>query len=445
MNKLFGTDGIRGKANQYPITPEMGVRIGKAAAVFFKGGKSRSRILLANDSRISADMLEAGLAAGICAMGSDAVLCGLLPTPGIAWLAAAERATAGISVSASHNPYDDNGIKIFRGDGFKLSQAEEAQIESLIDADLSSRPITETGRVYRLNNPDSRYRDFLTSTFLSSPLKEIKIILDCANGAASRIAPQLFANLGAEVKALFNNPNGTNINAGCGSEHPERLSQAVIESNANVGIAFDGDGDRLVVVDETGGILSGDEILAIFADDLRRTETFTNRPVISTVMSNIGLGIALRRIGFEHIMTDVGDRHVMEKMKATGAMLGGENSGHMIFLNHHTTGDGMLSALQLLRIMQTTRKPVSELKKIMTRFPQTLMNVEVKRKPDLNSIPGIRNTIHSIQKKLGEKGRVLVRYSGTQPLCRIMVEGPTRDEIDDHCRRIAECIQTALG
>jgi len=445
MNKLFGTDGIRGKANHYPITPEMAVRIGKATAVFFKKGKSSPRILLANDSRISGDMLEAGLAAGICSMGADTVFCGMLPTPGVAWLAAAEKADAGISVSASHNPYDDNGIKIFRGDGFKLSSAEEAQIESLIGTDLTSRPIAENGRVYRLNNPDCRYKDFLASTFHSSPLKEIRIVIDCANGATSRIAPQLFANLGAEVKALFNSPNGTNINDGCGSEHPDRLRQEVIENKANVGIAFDGDGDRLVVVDEIGGILSGDEILAIYADDLRHAETLNNRPVVSTVMSNIGLGIALRKIGIEHIMIDVGDRQVMEKMKAAGAILGGENSGHMIFLNHHTTGDAMLSALQLLRIMQTTRKPVSELKKIMTRFPQTLMNVEVKQKPDLNSIPAICNAIQSVQKKLGEKGRVLVRYSGTQQLCRIMVEAPTRAETDDHCLSIAGCIQAALG
>lgn len=446
MDKLFGTDGIRGKANQYPITSEMAVRIGKAVSVFFKKETSKSRILMANDSRISGEMLETGLAAGICSMGADAVLCGLLPTPGVAWLTASERASAGISVSASHNPYDDNGIKIFRGDGFKLSEQQEAQIEALIfnKTDLTSHTNTEPGRIHHLNNSGSRYTDFLAST-CPSTLKGMKIVIDCANGATSRIAPQLFAGLGAEVKVLFNSPNGKNINDNCGSEHPEQLKQQVIENNANVGIAFDGDGDRLIVVDESGEILSGAEVLAIFANNMSQEETLKKKPVVSTVMSNIGLGIALREMGIQHIMTDVGDRHVMEKMKAAGSILGGENSGHMIFLDYHTTGDGMLSALQLLRIMQSTRKPISELKKVMTLFPQTLMNVEVKQKPDLNAFPGIRNAIQSVQKKLGEKGRVLVRYSGTQPLCRVMVEGPTRNETDDYCRHIVECIKQAIS
>ncbi|MDF1591249.1 MAG: phosphoglucosamine mutase [Desulfobacterales bacterium] len=447
MGKLFGTDGIRGKAYQYPITSEMAVQIGKAVAVFFKKENTRTRILIANDSRISAEMLETGLAAGICAMGADAAFCGLLPTPGVAWLAVAENADAGISVSASHNPYDDNGIKIFKGDGFKLSAQEEAQIETLIlkDKGLTSPTVAETGRIHRLNDPGNRYREFLASTVALSSLKGMKIVIDCANGATSRIAPQLFADLGAEVKVLFNSPNGKNINDGCGSEHPLQLKQQVIENNANIGIGFDGDGDRLIVVDEGGGILSGDEVLAIFAGFMSQKETLKKKPVVSTVMSNIGLGIALREMGIRHIMTDVGDRHVMEKMKAHGAVLGGENSGHMIFLDYHTTGDGMLSALQLIRIMRSNRKPVSELKKIMTLFPQTLMNVEVKQKPDLNALPGIQKAIQSVQNKLREKGRVLVRYSGTQPLCRVMVEGPTRDETDDHCRHIAECIKAALG
>jgi phosphoglucosamine mutase len=446
MNKLFGTDGIRGKANQDPITPEMALRIGKTMAIFFKKGNSRPRILISNDSRISGDMLEAALVAGICSMGADSVLCGMLPTPGVAWLTVAEKAAAGISVSASHNPYDDNGIKIFRGDGFKPSQEQEGQIERLIfnNAELTTRTITATGRVHHLNDPGSRYQSFLASTFPSS-LKGLKIVIDCANGATSRIAPQLLVDLDAEVKVLFNSPNGKNINDGCGSEHPERLKQEVIENKANIGIAFDGDGDRLIVVDDRGEILNGDEVLAIFADDMRQEESFKNKPVVSTVMSNIGLGIALREMGIEHIMTDVGDRHVVEKMKAAGAVLGGENSGHMIFLNHHTTGDGMLSAMQLLRIMQSSRKPVSELKKIMTLFPQMLINVAVKQKPDLNAIPAIRNAIQSVQKKMVEKGRVLVRYSGTQPLCRVMVEGPTRAEVDDYCSQIAACIRESIG
>jgi phosphoglucosamine mutase len=425
----------------------MAVRIGKAVAVYFKKGISKPRILVANDSRISGNMLEAGLVAGICSMGVDAVLCGLLPTPGVAWLTVAEKAAAGISVSASHNPYDDNGIKIFRGDGFKLSEQQEEQIEALIfnETDLASHTITETGRICHLNDPGNRYREFLAATVTESSLKGMTVVIDCANGATSRIAPQLFAGLGAEVKVLFNSPTGTNINDGCGSEYPEHLKQQVIENNSNVGIAFDGDGDRLIVVDDSGEILCGDELLAIFANDMLQKETLSNKPVVSTVMSNVGLGIALGEMGIEHIMADVGDRHVMEKMRASGSILGGENSGHMIFLDVHTTGDGMLSALQLLRIMQSTRKPISELKKIMAVFPQTLMNVEVKQKPDLNAFPGILKAIQSAQNKMGEKGRVLVRYSGTQPLCRVMVEGPTQAETDNHCRHIVESIKTVLG
>ena len=301
MGKLFGTDGIRGKANQDPITPEMAVRIGKAIASFFKNGKSNPRILISNDSRISANMLEAGLAAGICSMGVDAVLCGILPTPGVAWLTVAEKAAAGISVSASHNPYDDNGIKIFKSDGFKLSQEEETQLEEIILNKVPKAASTaEIGCVSHLTDSVSRYREFLASTVPSLSLQGLRIVIDCANGATSRIVSQLFTEMGAEATIISNIPDGKNINKNCGSEHSEQLKLLVVDTKANIGIAFDGDGDRLVVADERGEILSGDELLAIFAESMHRHETLQNHSVVSTVMSNIGLGSSLRKMGIKH-------------------------------------------------------------------------------------------------------------------------------------------------
>lgn len=447
MDRLFGTDGIRGRANQYPLTPEMLVRIGQGIAEFFKK-ESKDRILIANDGRISADLMECGLAAGICSKGMDAVFCGMLPTPGIAWLASSEKAAAAISVSASHNPFDDNGIKIFKENGFKLSQKEEKQLESLIFKGTASTTdkITEPAQVLHLSNSADRYKTFLASTFPTAlKLTGMKIVLDCANGAVSQIAPQLLIDLEAEVITLSNAPNGKNINVKCGSEYPEQLRQQVIDSRADLGIAFDGDGDRVLIIDEKGEILSGDELLAIFAVNLFRENELKNQTVVSTVMSNIGLGLALKGWGINHLMADVGDRHVAEMMKKNGAILGGEDSGHMIFLDFHTTGDGILSALQLLRIIRTSGKSIHELKKIMTRFPQVLVNVAVRKKPPIDSIPVVWSAIASVENELAEKGRVLVRYSGTQNLCRVMVEGPDQGEIDNYARQISAAIKEAIG
>jgi len=447
MAKLFGTDGIRGKANRYPITAEMAVRIGRSAALFFKKETAAApHIVLANDSRISGDMIAAGLSAGICAAGTDAVCCGVLPTPAVAWMAAAEKAAAGISVSASHNPYDDNGVKIFRGNGFKLSQEDENRLEQLILSPEKDLQSTEAGRVRLAQGKAADgYAAFLVGTAPGLSLNAMRIVLDCANGATSHIAPALFAGMGADVVAIFNNPDGKNINAGCGSEHPRVLQRKVVETGADIGLAFDGDGDRLTAVDEAGGVLSGDQLLAICAQDLIRNRKLKNNLVISTVMSNIGLGLALRDMGIRHIMTDVGDREVMEKMKDSGAVLGGEDSGHLIFRDHHSTGDGMLSALQLLRIVKTTSKPLSGLARVMTVFPQTLINVEVRQKPDLEGIGSIQDAIRKVKKKLAKEGRVLVRYSGTQPLCRIMVEGPTAAQTQAYCRELADAVRNVLG
>jgi phosphoglucosamine mutase len=352
-------------------------------------------------------------------------------------------------ISASHNPFYDNGIKIFDGNGDKLSDDFETRIEKAVFDDQKiddSYDVREIGRVIKLDDAPQRYRKFLTRTLSEKTLfKGLKIVLDCSNGATYQVAPELFAELGAEVEPLSIQPDGKNINTACGSEHPELLAKRVIESNADIGLAFDGDGDRLIAVDENGQIITGDRILAICAKVLKQKGELKNNLVVSTVMSNLGLRKALTELGIEHIMTRVGDRYVLQKMHASGASIGGEDSGHMIFLDDHTTGDGILSALKLIDAMQTESKPLSELANIMTVFPQSLINVDVKSKPDLQSIPQVAEAIASVEEALGEEGRVLVRYSGTQPLCRIMVEGPSEGETRRFCHQIADIIKDKIG
>ena len=445
MGKLFGTDGIRGVANQYPMTPEMAVMIGKAMAQHFKGHK----IVVGKDTRISGDMLESALISGICSTGVNPYLSGVLPTPGIAFLTRSLQAAAGIMISASHNPFFDNGIKVFRGDGFKLSDEEEAEIETIILAERKASiniPRSETGTIHRISGAGKRYADFLKSTMPASfNLKGINIVLDCANGATHEVAPELFADLDAEVEAMFIHPDGKNINEKCGSQHPESLAKRVQETGADIGLAFDGDGDRLIAVDEKGAVLSGDQILALFAKTLKQNAKLSNDCVVSTVMSNLGLGLALKEMGIRHIIADVGDRYVMQQMIKNGAVLGGEDSGHMIFLDHHTTGDGLLTALKLIECMQAESRPLSELKNIITLFPQVLINVNVKHKPDIERIPEICAAIESVKNKLNGEGRVLVRYSGTQPECRIMVEGLSERETRTLCKQIADIVRETIG
>jgi phosphoglucosamine mutase len=449
MGKLFGTDGIRGVANQYPMTPEMALKIGRATAVFFKKDDSRSKIIIGKDTRISGDMLECALISGICSMGVDAYRAGIMPTPGVAVLTSLTGADAGIVISASHNPFYDNGIKIFNKDGYKLADKTEAEIEEFILGNKSgapAKPVQEIGRTFKINNAENRYATFLIDAIAAkASFKGIKIILDCSNGATYRVAPAVFSELGAEVETLFADPNGKNINKNCGSQHPEALMEAVVNRKAHIGLAFDGDGDRLTAVDEKGALVSGDQLLAVCAKYLKQKGLLKNNLVVSTVMSNLGLGLALKDMGITHKMTDVGDRYVMEAMVASGAILGGEDSGHMIFLDQHTTGDGILAALRLIEVMHANSKPLSELCKIMAVFPQALKNVEVSQKPDLETVPEIQDAIKSVETNLGEQGRVLVRYSGTQPLCRIMVEGPTIEETDRYCRQLADIIKNRLG
>jgi phosphoglucosamine mutase len=436
-------------ANVEPMTAEMALEIGRAAAYVCKRTpRERHQILIGKDTRQSGYMLENALTAGICSMGVDVLLVGPIPTPGVAFLTKSMRADAGIVISASHNPYQDNGIKLFSRAGFKLPDPEEEEIEDLI---LSKRihdiraTAEEVGKASRIDDAMGRYIVFCKSTFPDEfSLENMKLVLDCANGATYRVAPTIFRELGAEVIALNTEPNGTNINADCGSQHTEGLRAAVIETGADAGLAFDGDGDRLIAVDEQGQELSGDQIMTICADYYKKRGMLSNNLLVSTVMSNFGLGVALDALGIARDASQVGDRYVVELMLQRGAVLGGEESGHLIFLNHHTTGDGIISALQLLSGLRAAGTPLSEQAALMSRFPQTVVNVDVPRKPPLEQLPSVMEAITSAEAELASQGRVLVRYSGTQSMCRVMVEGPTEDLTKELADRLALAVREAI-
>ncbi len=449
MKKLFGTDGVRGVANVYPMTTEMAMQIGRAAAYMFKNGNRRHRIVIGKDTRLSGYMIENALVAGICSMGVDVLQVGPLPTPGIAYITSSMRADAGVVISASHNPFQDNGIKFFFKDGFKLPDEIELKIEKLIFSEKidSLRPVaTEVGKAYRIDDAVGRYVVFLKSTFPKDlDLSGMKIVLDCANGAAYKVAPAVLEELGAEVIPLGVKPNGTNINAGCGSLHPEVMSEAVKANRADLGIALDGDADRVIFVDEFGNSVDGDQIMAICATDMIRQKKLRKNTLVATVMSNMGLDIAMRRAGGKVIKTAVGDRYVVEEMVRGGYNLGGEQSGHMIFLDHNTTGDGMLSALQLLAIIRRSGRTLSELAEVMIPLPQVLVNVRVAEKKDVKDIPSVAGLIRDVEEKLGHEGRILIRYSGTEPLLRIMLEGQDKYQITGWAKDIADAVEKSMG
>jgi phosphoglucosamine mutase len=449
MNKLFGTDGIRGIANEHPMTTEIILNVGRAIAYLSKRKGHTPRIIIGKDTRLSGDMFESAIISGICSMGVNAISVGVMPTPGIAFLTHDMRADAGIVISASHNPSQDNGIKIFNSDGFKLSDEKENQIEKLIFANNMEKlhPVPkEMGKLSRLDDAAGRYVDFLKSTFPQEINPEgMKVVLDCSNGATYRVAPEVFAELGVEVTTLFNQPDGKNINLNCGSQHTEALTAEVLRQRADVGFAFDGDGDRVIAVDEKGNVLTGDRMLAICSVILKKEGKLKNNFVVRTVMSNLGLSVAFQKLGIDSVFAQVGDRFVLEEMLARGAIIGGEDSGHLIFLQHHTTGDGLITALQVLAAMKKEVKPLSELASIMKVFPQMLINIDVKRKPEIETVPEIMVAIKKAEEALGDKGRILVRYSGTQNMCRVMVEGPTKKETETHCRQIADVVEKILG
>lgn len=449
MGQLFGTDGVRGVANEYPMTAEMALKIGRATAYLFKRKGHAPRIIIGKDTRVSGYMLENALVSGICSMGVNALLVGPLPTPGIAFATTSMRADAGIVISASHNPFQDNGIKIFSREGFKLPDEKEFEIEDLVLSNhmdsLHPSP-NELGKAYRIDDARGRYIVFLKGAFPKDcTLEGTKIVLDCAHGATYRAAPDTFFELGAEVTTLFNEPTGENINDNCGSQHPETLAEEVVKRKADAGFAFDGDGDRCIAVDEKGSVLTGDQIMALCARQMKNEGSLANNLVVSTVMSNIGFGIALKELGIEYLTTKVGDRYVLEEMQAKGASIGGEESGHIIFLDHHTTGDGIITALQVLAAMKKTQKPLSELARVMKVYPQNLINIDVKSKPELSTVPEIAQVINNVEARLGDSGRVLVRYSGTQNMCRVMVEGPTEEQTERYCKQIAEVIRGRIG
>lgn len=434
MRRLFGTDGVRGTANIYPMTSEIAMQIGRGIAFLVKSTRHGHRIVIGKDTRISGYMLENALAAGICSMGVDVLLVGPLPTPGIAFITHSMRADAGVVISASHNPFQDNGIKIFSRDGFKLPDEMEADIEDLIFSQKMAalRPVAdEVGKAARIDDARGRYIVFLKNTFPEKyTLDDFHIVLDCAHGATYGVAPHVFQELGAKVTAIGVSPDGKNINHECGALHPELISRKVKEVGADIGIALDGDGDRLIVSDEKGNIVDGDHIMAICAADLMARKKLKKKTLVSTVMSNIGLEIAMNSLGGKLVRTAVGDRYVVEKMRANKYNFGGEQSGHLIFLDHSTTGDGILAALQLMSIMLKQKKRVSELATIMEAFPQVLKNVRTSRRLDLETVQGFQKTVAAMEKKLGSEGRVLVRLSGTEPVVRVMLEGKEHDAID---------------
>lgn len=448
MGRLFGTDGVRGAANT-ELTPELAFRLGKAAGVWFKKADGRQpEILIGRDTRLSGQMLEAALAAGICSAGGNAVLAGILPTPAIAYLTSNNDFDAGVVISASHNPFGDNGIKFFAHDGRKLPDSVEDEIAAiaLADDDAASRPAgAEVGRIRPVeDNLLASYVDHVVAA-AGTKLCGLKVVLDCANGAAYEVAPAVLRRLGAAVTVLCDEPDGININAGCGSTHLEKLQRAVVELGADVGVAHDGDADRCLMVDGRGQVIDGDVIMAICAAELKKKGKLVDDTLVVTVMSNLGLHVAMRNIGVRCDVTAVGDRYVLEAMINNGYVLGGEQSGHVIFADFATTGDGLITATQVLAAMQKTNRTLANLASIMTVFPQVLVNVRVKSKDGWETNAAIRQAVAEAEAKLGDTGRILVRPSGTEPLIRVMAEGPDQGELDALAAAVAAVVVQELG
>jgi len=447
--KLFGTDGIRGRANDHPMTPEVALSLGRAVAHVFKRLDSRPRIVIGKDTRLSNYMFETALQAGICSMGVDAVQLGVLPTPGIAFMTTGMRADAGVVISASHNAYDDNGIKFFAADGFKLPDELEAQIEDLIDSPelLAHRAHgAEIGRAYRIQDAVGRYSVFLKSTFPKQlDLQGLRVVVDCANGAAYKVAPEVLYELGAEVIPLGTAPDGTNINDQSGALHPEIMARKVRAMRADIGIALDGDADRCIICDSEGRIIDGDRILYMLARQMKDEGRLAHNTVIATIMSNLGLerGLAKMGIGLERV--NVGDRYVVERMRQGGFNLGGEQSGHLIMTDFATTGDGIVAGLQVLALMAATKKPLHELVAGFMPVPQVLLGLRVAEKPPLETLAASSAAITAAERILEGKGRVVVRYSGTEPKCRVMIEGDDEAQIQELAKGIVSAIKREIG
>jgi phosphoglucosamine mutase len=442
--KLFGTDGIRGKANHYPMTGEIAFEVGRAAAYVLRKKNGRNKILIGKDTRLSGYMLESALTSGICSMGTNVALVGPMPTPGIAFVTRSLRVDAGVVISASHNPYDDNGIKFFSSDGFKLPDAIESEIEKTMFSQRLEKIRPEgagIGKAVRIDDASGRYIEYVKSSFPKGrTLEGMKIVIDCSNGSAYKITPDVLKELGANVIAINDKPDGININANCGATHPEAMQRSVLEHKADIGIAHDGDADRTIICDERGEIVDGDKLMAICALDLKKDGKLNGNTIVATVMSNIGFELFLKKSGIKVLRTKVGDRYVVEEMVKKGCNLGGEQSGHIIFLDYNTTGDGPITALQILSTMCRREKSLSELASYIPIYPQVLVNVPVKKIKNIDDIPKIKTAIKKADKKL-ENGRILVRPSGTEPKIRVMVEGDNMDEITELAEEIAEVIR----
>ena len=437
--KLFGTDGIRGPVNKYPMYPDLALRLGLAAGTYFRTANDRRhRVVIGKDTRISGYIFEHALTAGLCSAGMDVFLVGPLPTPAIAFLTTNMRADLGIVISASHNPFHDNGIKLFNRDGFKLDDKAEHAIENMI-LDETIRwdyPAPDkVGRAFRIKDSPGRYIVYLKNSFPAHlDLSNMRAVLDCANGANYHVAPMALEELGAEVIRLGCEPNGRNINFQCGSLHPELAAAKVRETRADIGLALDGDADRIIMVDENGTVLDGDQIMAICAEDMMRKGALPGNTLVATVMSNMALEVFMKECGGALLRAPVGDRNVVEAMRREGAVLGGEQSGHLVFMQYSTTGDGLLAALQLLKVMREKNKPLSELSHLLEPYPQELINVPVQRKIPFSDFPEIVNAVTAVEAELAGRGRVLLRYSGTENKARVMVEGESAEQV----RRIAE-------
>ena len=446
MSRLFGTDGVRGLVNEF-LTPELAYHLGRAAASYFGQSIERPVFLIGRDTRISGGMLESALASGICAVGGDVIILGEAPTPAIAYLVRQKECTAGVVISASHNPYPDNGIKFFDGNGFKLPDAVEDEIEELCKSsgdDCLPRPTKgDIGTIQYHQEWVQEYVDFVVST--SHSLEGLKVVYDGAHGAASYVGPTILRQLGAEVIAINVEPNGTNINDNAGSTHLEGLQAVVLREGAHVGIANDGDADRCLMVDEKGQVLDGDQIMLLCGLHLQEQGKLKDNMIVGTVMSNIGFHKAAEELGMKTCSTAVGDRYVLEKMLAEGYSIGGEQSGHVIFLDYNSTGDGLLTAVQTLSIMKEKGKSLSELAGLMTKYPQLLVNVRVLTKAGWETNTAIQDAIREAEEELGSNGRILVRPSGTEPLIRIMAEGPNQEQLDELCHRIGDVIRIEQG
>lgn len=446
MSRLFGTDGVRGLVNEF-LTPELAYHLGRAAASYFGQSVDRPTFLIGRDTRISGGMLENALASGICAVGGDVIILGEAPTPAIAYLVRQKNCTAGVVISASHNPYPDNGIKFFDGNGFKLPDAVEDEIEKLCTASADDglpRPTKgDIGQIFYHQDWVEEYVNFVVST--SDTLTGLKVVYDGAHGAASYVGPKILRQLGAEVVAINVTPTGTNINDNAGSTHLEGLQEAVLREGAQVGIANDGDADRCLMVDEKGQVLDGDQIMLLCGLHLKEQGKLKENMIVGTVMSNIGFHKAAKELGMQTCSTAVGDRYVLEKMLAEGYSIGGEQSGHVIFLDYNSTGDGLLTAVQTLSIMKEKGKSLSELAGLMTKYPQLLVNVRVLTKAGWETNTAIQDAIREAEEELGSNGRILVRPSGTEPLIRVMAEGPDQEQLDELCHRIGDVIRIEQG